>query len=40
LTVTSGYDIKEMTFTLGPDYSLTADIIPYGVAGDTDGDVT
>lgn len=34
----SGYDIKEITFTLNPDFSLTAEIIPYGVPGDADGD--
>jgi hypothetical protein len=40
----SGYDIREITFTLHtagtlhPDESLTAEIFPYGVPGDTDGD--
>ncbi len=34
----SGYDIKSITFTLGADNSLTAEIVPYGVPGDTDGD--
>lgn len=34
----SGYDIKEITFTLDASYALTADIIPWGVPGDTDGD--
>lgn len=34
----SGYDVKEIIFTLHPDFSMTADIIPYGVPGDTDGD--
>lgn len=35
----SGYDIKTITFTLGADYSLTADIVPFGTPGDTDGDL-
>ena len=34
----SGYDIKEITFTLDASYNLTADIIPWGVPGDADGD--
>lgn len=34
----SGYDIREITFTLHADFSMTADIYPYGVPGDTDGD--
>ncbi|VAW80433.1 hypothetical protein MNBD_GAMMA15-1675 [hydrothermal vent metagenome] len=38
LAFPSGYDIKEITFTLNADYSLTADIFPTGVPGDTDGD--
>lgn len=34
----SGYDIREITFTLNADFSMTADIYPYGVPGDADGD--
>jgi len=34
----SGYDIKEITFTLDANFNLTADIIPWGVPGDADGD--
>lgn len=34
----SGYDIKEVTFTLDANFTLTADIIPWGVPGDADGD--
>ena len=38
LAFPSGYDIKEITFTLNADFSLTAEIFPTGVPGDTDGD--
>lgn len=38
LAFPSGYDIKEITFTLNADLSLTTDIFPTGVPGDTDGD--
>lgn len=34
----SGYDIKTVAFTLSAGYTLTADITPWGVPGDTDGD--
>lgn len=34
----SGYDVEKIVFTLHPDFSLTAEIFPYGVAADTDGD--
>ena len=34
----SGYDIKEITFTLDANFNMTADIIPWGVPGDADGD--
>lgn len=36
--IASGYDVKDITFTLNADWSMTAEIFPYGVAGDTDGD--
>lgn len=34
----SGYDVEKIVFTLHPDFSLTTEIFPYGVAADTDGD--
>lgn len=34
----SGYDVREVTFTLNADFSLVADIYTYGVPGDADGD--
>jgi len=34
----SGYDIKSVTFTLDANDTLTIEIEPYGVPGDTDGD--
>lgn len=34
----SGYDVKTITFTLDANDTLTMDIEPYGVPGDTDGD--
>lgn len=34
----SGYDVREVTFTLNADFSLVAEIFTYGVPGDADGD--
>ena len=38
LPFASGYDAEKMVFTLHADFSLTAEVFPYGVPGDADGD--
>lgn len=38
LSIVSGYDIRQVLYTLHGNARLTAEIFSYGVAGDTDGD--
>lgn len=34
----SGYDVREVVFTLDANFTLTAEIFTYGIPGDADGD--
>ena len=38
MSIVSGYDTSTVVYTLHGDARLTAEIFPYGTAGDTDGD--